>query len=508
MGSALGKWDEAVKASDEPEELQATVIDGRHSITRHLDEVTERLVKVGFPDISEWWRETFARFYASGKRQLVLRVGRRGGKSSSLCRLGVVEALWGDHSIPPGDVGVVAVIAQDRKRAGELLGTVKKILEALEVEFKATADEIRLTGKDIVFRVVTASVKAVRGGTCICVICDEVCFWLDEDIGRNPATEVLAAVRPTMLTQPNAKIFLSSSPQGELDAHAKAFALGETDFQSVAFAPTWIAHPAATEEETHKLEPGEDVWRREYAAIPMEGTTESFLSASMLDRATRAVPGDLPKEKGVYYVAAMDPGYTRNPWTFVVACRRRVDGVTKKSVVAWRQWQGTARAPNDPEKVLAEVAELCRRYGCDGVESDQYERFALQTIAEKFQLHVFQRERGAGDRMGRYEALRTEFANGTVEIPSDPHMRSDLLGVRAKLTANGFSIDLPETPDGRHADFAPSIALAFSNCQQDPIPQRGQLTPEEVEQEIFRKIEQRSQQARQAPELDSYTGFR
>ena len=80
-------------------------------VWQHLAEIDEQLVSRGWPAMSHWWRETLAKFYASGKRQLVLRVGRRGGKSSTLCRVAVAEALYGAHVIPPGDVGVVAIVS-------------------------------------------------------------------------------------------------------------------------------------------------------------------------------------------------------------------------------------------------------------------------------------------------------------------------------------------------------------------------------------------------------------
>ena len=32
----------------------------------------------------------------------------------------------------------------------------------------------------------------------------------------------------------------------------------------------------------------------------------------------------------------------------------------------------------------------------------------------------------------------------------------------------GFTIAIPETPDGRHGDFAPAITLAFAHCKVDP----------------------------------------
>ena len=85
------------------------------NLLTHLDALDRTLVEAGFPAMSAWWRDALATFYASGRRQLVLRVGRRGGKSSTLSRVAVCEALYGEHPIPPGDVGVVAFVSVRRE---------------------------------------------------------------------------------------------------------------------------------------------------------------------------------------------------------------------------------------------------------------------------------------------------------------------------------------------------------------------------------------------------------
>jgi hypothetical protein len=78
-----------------------------------------------------------------------------------------------------------------------------------------------------------------------------------------------------------------------------------------------------------------------------------------------------------------------------------------------------------------------------------------------------------------YENLSTWLADGAVEIPSDPQIRADLLAVRRKLTVSGFTIQLPTTGDGRHADYAPAIALALSRHLSDPPAPVSFLSHEE-----------------------------
>lgn len=442
-----------------------------------LWEMERRLIAKGFPPMSEWWRATLERFYRSGRRQLVLRVGRRGGKSSTLCRVAVLEALAGEHAIPPGDVGMFAIVSVSRTEAAQRLRTIRAILDALEEPHHPADGGIELERRPVVFRVFTASIAGVSGPTCIGTLCDEVAKWHDDDTGANPATEVLASLRPTLLTQPNAKMFLSSSPFGFLDAHAKAFEEGETDRQLAFHAATWTAHPALTEEMTRAEEPDPAVWAREYAAIPQEALESSILSPVLLDRATRG--GEVGREYGCFYVAFIDPAFRGNAWTLVVATKRLVAGRLARAIVCCREWRGTPGKPLDPERVLGEIAACIGPYGIDMVTTDQHAGDALVALARRIQVRISETETKplrivvepmtAPLKLQRWEDVGTWFAEGCVEIPKHAQLRADLLAARKRLTPNGYTVTLAETPDGRHADFAPAAAGALSKASRDPV---------------------------------------
>jgi hypothetical protein len=446
-------------------------------VLRGLAAMDRQLQGKGFPPISPWWWETLQRFYRSGRRQAVLRVGRRGGKSSTLCRVAVAEALYAEHAIPPGDVGMFAFISVKRGEATERLRTIKAILDALGETYQERAGEIELTDKPYLFRVFTATVAGVSGPTCIGAVCDEAAKWRDADTGANPATQVLDSLRPTLLTQPRAKLFLSSSPLGELDAHADAMRLGDTEYQLTSTAATWVANPSVTEAQTHAECSNPDVWRREYAAIPMEGTEEGMFSPALLDGATRKT-GDVPRETGVTYNASMDPALVRNAWTLAVCARRWVNGRVRRTVVCTREWRGTAAQPLRPDVVLLECSRVLRTYDLDVVDTDEFHGQSLAIIAERPDIDLVVRVNPttAPDKIERYESILTMLSDGALEIPPDPRVRADLLAVRRLLTPNGFVIRLPETPDGRHCDHASSISLGLSRCLVDPEvqgPRRG-----------------------------------
>src|SRR5882762_2362674 len=118
----------------------------------------------GFPAMSPWWIKAFTRFYATNKRQLVLRCGRRAGKSTSLCRIAVLEALYGSHRVPPGDIGIVGIVSVSKSEADSRLRTIRAILDALQVTYKPIPDGIELTERAVAFKTFAASIRGVVGG--------------------------------------------------------------------------------------------------------------------------------------------------------------------------------------------------------------------------------------------------------------------------------------------------------------------------------------------------------
>jgi len=439
------------------------------TVLAHLDALETALGRKKWPALTPWWRETFEHFYPSGRRQLVLRVGRRGGKSSSLCRVAVLEALFGEHTIAPGDVGVVAIVSVSRDEAGQRLRTIKAILDALRVKWRPIEGGIELADRPIAFKTYTASIAGVSGFSCIAAICDEVAKWRDSDTGANPASEVLASLRPTLAGQPHAKIFLSSSPMGKQDAHAVAFDQGETEFQETASAQTWVARPTLTEAMCRELEPDPDTFAREYGIIPFDGSTLSIFTGPMLEAVTRIGPPVTPPEPGVQYVAAQDPANRGgNGWTLAIVRTRRVDAdLATVEVVLTREWRARRGAALDSDATLSEISGVLSEYGITELWQDQWSYDSLAALATRHGIELRQQPSTQSSKVQTFEALRRRVTDRTISFPDDPMVRADLLGVRKWISKGGaFSIEL-ERAGGRHSDHAPSIALAVHKAVED-----------------------------------------
>src|SRR5690349_11903298 len=63
----------------------------------HFYAQEDRLLAKGFHRIPPWWRQELERFVRSGHRRWVVRSGRRGGKSTMLCRLSAAIVTFGAY---------------------------------------------------------------------------------------------------------------------------------------------------------------------------------------------------------------------------------------------------------------------------------------------------------------------------------------------------------------------------------------------------------------------------
>ncbi|HEX2879126.1 MAG TPA: hypothetical protein VHO25_06280, partial [Polyangiaceae bacterium] len=203
-------------------------------------ELDDTLKAKGFNSMSPKWREDVADFYKSGRRQGVFRKGRQVGASKIVApRIAVCEALYGGHRVPPGERASIVFISVKRGEAQKRAGNITAILDALGVKYDQAGDTISLRDRAIDFIVLTASLRTSVGDTAIMIWCDEVSRWRDADTGANPAKQILSTVRPMIVTMPDARMWLVSSPLGKTDAHFEAYEAGDSDFQRCYFGETW-----------------------------------------------------------------------------------------------------------------------------------------------------------------------------------------------------------------------------------------------------------------------------
>jgi hypothetical protein len=428
---------------------------------KRFDALDRALVAAGWPATSPWWRAEIERFYRSGSRRWVIRAGRRAGKSSTLCRLAVCEALYGGHVVPRGDLGYCGFISVSRDEASKRLFTIKSMLLALRVQFDERGEEIVLSDKPIGFKVFPASIAGTAGPTCFVVIGDEVARWRDSDSGANPATEVIASIMPSLATMPRAIAIWSSSPLGTTDAHARMYDEGTSDRQLVSHSTTWEANPTVTEADTRELEPDERRWRREYAAIPQAGLLSVFDHEFVRPAFGRVLTPRLAGEP----VLVLDPTSGRkDAWTWAIVRWVLPEGsareILKFEVVdglAGRFWdQGVG------DVIVERLCELARSWGVKNVHSDQRESLMLASAFSSRGFTFWAHDWSSKTKPVAVERVRRWFAEGALALPTHEVMLRECLSFEEKITSSG-SFTFAARGTG-HDDF---VSLLITSAMAD-----------------------------------------
>ncbi len=231
----------------------------------------------------------------------------------------------------------------------------------------------------------------------------------------------------------------------------------------VVRAPAPAMNPVHWTPERVEQAKGEESYKTDVLA-EFATPDEALFNVESLDRCIRKTPLTIPPKPGNTYFAAMDPATRGNGWTLTVGTREGGKAV----VVLAHEWIGSRDEPLDPRAVLQEAAQLLAPYGLRLIHSDQAMGDALKAIGREFGLIISQWTYTEKQRAEKYMAIRTRMDAREVELPDAPHLRTDMLHVRKRLTATGYGVHLPQTSDGRHCDYAPTLMLVLTRLIPEP----------------------------------------
>lgn len=475
------------------------------SMFDHYVAMDAALVAAGFPPTSPWWLAFIRRFYESGRKQAVVRAGRRSGKSTTLARVAVCEAIAGDHAVTPGDLGICAFVSVSRDEAAKRLRLVETILRALNVAFRPLRDGhgIELADQPRGFQVFAASIAGVSGPTIIFAVLDEVAKMRDADSGANPASQVIASIKPAMATMPNAKIVLSSSPMATVDAHAEAYEQGETDFQITAYGETWTCNPTLTEADCRALEPDQKIFDREYRAIPAASASTAFDPAviepafikrnptwPMVTKALVIDPSSLRRDEFAYGVVGwcIQPDHERyvqlagGGWWYLNDGSRleREDYVAQKPFIRMLRVGGIAGGSTmSAEDVVNQLAIVCQSHDIKVVIADQRDEFTLSSMFATKRLKYIAIDWTNASKGTAVERLRRWFTEQMIQLPDDQSLRDQLKKFEEKYTPSG-NITYAARGSGHDDRVALLLTTAMAEIQghlprarQETLDQRG-----------------------------------
>jgi hypothetical protein len=420
-----------------------------------LQRINEKLatIKVNgrkvWPDMSPFWVKTIALCYFANRKNQLFRVGRRGGKSSSICRVAIYEATEGEHEIPMGDTGVFAIISALLPQAKDRIKTLTDLCDALDIEYKPTLTTISFKKHRTEIRCFAATKEAVVSFTCIGAICDEEALWTDED-GSNPAAYILENLRPTTATMPHAKLWHISAPWSTLDIHYQAFEKGLQPDQICFYAPTWEANPTITEEGTHLLEPDEPTWERQYKAIPAAADESKFFNAALID-AAKLVYLQTPEAETR---AGADLAFRKDSAALAVVSGSEAFVRLEHE----KSWTPSKGLPLRPTEVITDIVTTASSMGCESICADLHyiESVREETDLTDVTLLEFPTD---PERIGKaYVRLRIQFARGMVDLSkASDKLIAQLKETTVIFTVNGMHVKNPRSKALGHGDIVSAL---------------------------------------------------
>ena len=380
--------------------------------------------------------------------------GRRAGKSFILALIAVFLATFYDYRryLAPGERGSVIVIATNTRQARVIFRYVRALLTGVpmlkRMIERETADTFDLTDA-VTIEVGTTSFKTVRGYTIVAALCDELAFWPTDD-SAEPDYEVLNALRPGMVTIPNAMLLCASSPyarRGALwDAHRRHF--GKDDDPILVWhADTRTMNPTVPQRVIDEATERDPAWAAAEYGAQFRSDVQSLVSREAVEACVSLGVRERPPVSGVRYSAFVDPsGGSADSMTVAVAHREK-GGDTILDAIRER------RPPFSPEAVVADFAGLLKSYRITTIAGDRY---AGEWPRERLREHGITYDPADKPKSDLYRDLLPAINSRTVDLLDSDRLLNQLVGLERR-TARGGRDSIDHAPGG-HDDLANAVA--------------------------------------------------
>ncbi|MHC2415867.1 hypothetical protein ACVJGC_008458 [Bradyrhizobium diazoefficiens] len=387
-------------------------------------------------------------------RELVLVIGRRGGKSRILALIAVWLACFHDYRqfLDEGELGVVQVLAADKEQARVILRYVKGFIKKVPMLARMIERDTNLgleLSNSISIEITTSSYRAVRGRTVVAALCDEIAFWQSDETSANPDSETVNAIKPGMATIPTSMLLLASSPYARrgilYNMHRQYH--GKDD-------PRVLSWQAATDVMNPEIDPA--FLAQAYEDDPVSAAAEygaqfrSDVEAFIAREAVEAVTSDererpyMPEFK---YHAFADAAGGSGSDSFTLAIGHVEKGTSVLDVIR------EAKPPFSPKTIVEQYSALLKSYGISKVQGDRY---AGDWPREQFLEHRIAYEPSAKPKSAIYGEFLPLMMSKKCDLLDHQRLINQLCGLERRTARSGKdSID--HAPNG-HDDVANAVA--------------------------------------------------
>jgi hypothetical protein len=301
--------------------------------------------------------------------------GRRGGKTFAVSVFLAWIAALCDHRavLAPGETGVALLISRDQRVAKIVLNYLEGILSCSEqmkqLIINRTADTIELSN-GISIEVRPANYRTLRGPTYVAIIADEVAMWFASVDFANPDVEILAAVRPGLMTTHGPLLLVSSAyaRRGVLyESYRRYFGPSGPDDILVAYGTSRDTNPSLSQAEIERELEKDPVRNRAEYLSEWRSDVEGFIPREIVEACVRDFH-ELPPAPGVNYRCFVDAasGVPEGDSYAIVIAHKVGDRVV---IDAIRE----VRPPFSAYEVIQTIlVPLCKSYNIHTVRGDNY----------------------------------------------------------------------------------------------------------------------------------------
>ncbi len=386
-------------------------------------------------------------------RELVLVIGRRGGKSRILALIAVWLACFHDYRkyLDAGELGLVQVLAADKEQAKTILRYVKAFIKRVPMLAKMIERETQVgleLSNSLAIEVTTSSFRSVRGRSIVASLADELAFWAAED-SANPDQEVINAIRPGMATIPNSMLLLASSPyarRGVLHSMHKQYH-GKDDPRVLSWqAPTDVMNPSIDPAVIKQAYDDDPISASAEYGAQFRSDVEAFIAREAID-AVLSDERERPYIAGNKYHAFADPAGGSGKDSFTLAIGHVEDGVPTLDVIR------EVKPPLSPKAVVEQYSDLLKQFSIRKVTAD---RFAADFAVEAFKEHQIVLEHTTKSKSQIYSEFLPLLNSKRCDLLDNDRLINQLLGLERRTARSGR--DSIDHAPGGHDDVANAAA--------------------------------------------------
>lgn len=393
--------------------------------------------------------------------------GRRAGKTFCLALICVFIACFRNFEefLAPGERGTIMLIASDRRQARSCLRYMAALLKEVPLLAKRiereVADGFDLQGR-ISIEVTTASMKSVRGYTVVAAVLDEAAFFSTEDGSASPDAEIVAAIRPAMVTIPGALLLVASSPYAKRgilwDAFKNHFGK-DADPTLVWQAASKLMNSTIPQEFLDAEYEKDPISAASEYGAQFRSDLEEFVSIDTIMQCVSDGIYERPRERGIKYQAFLDPagGSGKDSFTMAIGHRDKATGISVLDVIR------EMKPPFSPEAVVADYANVLKSFAISKVIGD---RFAGMWCVELFRKHGITYDPSAKPKSDLYRDALPLLNSRKADLLDHKRLVQQFVGLERRVARSGKdSID--HAPNG-HDDLCNVVAGLLCNLGTRP----------------------------------------